>query len=454
MAEKIPPHNQDAERSVLGAAMLSKEAIFDIVEVVSAEDFYEGRHKSIYEAIIHLYKSGHAVDIVTVCDELKKQGILSKVGGRAYISSLCADLPSFTNAGQYAKIVSEKASLRKLISVSEEIKGKSFEEGTPAESILEYAERHIYEIAQDKQTKDFVHIEDVLASNMDNLDKIMANGGEVVGLPTGYKRLDQITSGLHPSDLIVLAARPAMGKTAFALNIALHAAVKEKATVLIFSLEMSKEQLGERLMSMESSVEMQKLRTGQLNTSDDWPKLHMALDSLSKSNLHIDDTPGITVLEMKNKCRRLKAEKGLDLVVIDYLQLMRMEGRSENRQQEVSAMSRYLKLLAREMECPVIVLSQLSRGPEQRQDKRPILSDLRESGSIEQDADMVILLYRDDYYYKDSKMPGTCEVNIAKHRNGATDKIFLAFIQRYTKFGELTSELEASYSALAQANIE
>lgn len=352
------------------------------------------------------------------------------------MASLSSVAPSTINAGEYAKIVSEKSSIRQLIKTSEDIREKGYEGSMDPANILDYAEKGIFEIAQKRQRSDYAPIKDVLMENVAMIDRAIQTQGQVVGLSTGFKRLDEITSGLQKSNLIILAARPAMGKTAFALNIAQNAATKSGATVLMFSLEMSKAELGQRLLSMESRVEMQKLKTGNLERND-WDRINMALDSLSKTNIHIDDTPGISVLEMKNKCRRLKAEKGLDLVVIDYLQLMNGDGKSDSRQQEISTLSRYLKLLAREMDCPVIVLSQLSRAPEQRQDHRPILSDLRESGSIEQDADMVMFLYRDDYYNKEnSEKPGVCEVNLAKHRSGPTDVIDLTWVARYTKFSD------------------
>ena len=302
--------------------------------------------------------------------------------------------------------------------------------------ILDFAEKGIFEIAQNRQTSDYAPIKEVLLENVAMIDRAIQTKGQVIGLSTGFRRLDELTSGLQKSDLVIIAARPAMGKTAFALNVAQNAALKSGASVLIFSLEMSKAQLGQRLLAMESRVEMQKLKTGNIERND-WDRINMALDSLSRANIHIDDTPGVSVMEMKNKCRRLKTEKGLDLVVVDYLQLMKAEGRADSRQQEISNLSRYLKLLAREMDCPVIVLSQLSRAPEQRQDHRPILSDLRESGSIEQDADIVMFLYRDDYYNKEnSEKPGVCEINLAKHRSGPTETFDLTWVARYTKFSD------------------
>ena len=437
MVEKIPPHNLEAEKSVLGASLLSKYALADAIDIIRPEDFYDAGHQEIFEVMVELFRDSKSVDLITVGDELKKRKSLDKIGGRGYLGSLSAQVPSTTNAGEYAKIVAEKSSLRKLIETAEEIREKGFLEEMEPSEILDYAEKEIFEIAQKRQKSDYTPIKDVLYENLQMIDKAIQTQGKVVGLSTGFKKLDEVTSGLHKSDLIIIAARPAMGKTAFALNIAQNAAIKSGASVLIFSLEMSKEQLGQRLLSMESRVEMQKLKTGNLNRND-WERINMALDSMSKTNLHIDDTPGISILEMKNKCRRLKAEKGLDLIVIDYLQLMNAEGRSDSRQQEISVLSRYLKLLAREIDCPVIVLSQLSRAPEQRQDHRPILSDLRESGSIEQDADIVMFLYRESYYDKENTdKQGVCEVNIAKHRSGPTEKIELTWVERYTKFSDM-----------------
>lgn len=436
MIERIPPHNTEAEKSVLGAAMLSKDALADVIDVVKPEDFYHASHKEIFSVMIELFRNNVSVDIVTVCEELKKKKALELVGGRAYVASLSSEAPSTINAVQYGKIVAEKASMRLLIKTAEEIKEKGYEETLEAAEILNYAEKGIYDIAQRRQSSDYAPIQDVLNSNLEMLDRAIATQGQVIGLTTGFKKLDELTSGLHKSDLIIVAARPAMGKTAFVLNIAQNAAKKAGASVLIFSLEMSKEQLGQRLLAMEARVEMQKLKTGNIERND-WEKIHFALDSLSKTKIHIDDTPGITILDMKNKCRRLKAEKGLDLVIIDYLQLMNSDGKAESRQNEISTLSRYLKLLAREMDCPVIVLSQLSRAPEQRQDHRPILSDLRESGSIEQDADMVMFLYRDEYYNKEnSDKVGICEVNLAKHRSGPTETFDLTWVSRYTKFSD------------------
>lgn len=437
--ERIPPHNDEAERSVLGSAMLDKDALFDVVEVLHPSDFYNEGHKEIFAAITDLYKKSAPVDVLTVSEELKKRNSLEMVGGRAYIAALSADVPSTSNAAEYAKIVSGKAMLRNLISTAGDIMQNSYEENMETNAILDMAEREIFEIAQKGQKSDFAHIKDVLLENINIIDKMSQLEGNLTGLTTGFRDLDQLTSGLHRSDLIILAARPAMGKTAFALSVAQGAAIKGSASVMIFSMEMSKEQLGQRLLSMESRIEMQSLKTGKLERRD-WDQINMALDSLSKASIHIDDTPGISIMEMKNKCRRLKAEKGLDLIVIDYLQLMSIEGKkTENRQQEISTLSRNLKLLARELDCPVIVLSQLSRAVEQRPNKRPMLSDLRESGSIEQDADIVIFLYRDEYYNPDTDKPGECEVIVAKHRSGPTGTVDVTWLGKYTRFADKSS---------------
>ncbi len=435
MVERIPPHNAEAERSVLGAAMLDKDVLSEILEEVKAEDFYSENHKEIFQAIWELYRENSPVDMLTVCEELKRRKALDMVGGRAYIANLTAEVPSTANAAEYAKIVAEKATLRQMIKTSEDITEKGYEAKMDAAEILDYAESGIFSIAQRRQKNDYAKIQDVLLENLRIIDEASKNKDKIVGIPTGFKELDEKTSGLQRSDLVIVAARPAMGKTAFALNIAQQSAVKAGSSVIIFSLEMGKEQLGQRLLAMQARVEMQKLKQGDLDRTD-WDRISMAANDLNGTKIVIDDTPGISLMEMRNKCRRLKAEQGLDLVVVDYLQLMKFDGKADSRQQEISAISRNMKLLAREMDCPVIVLSQLSRAPEQRPDKRPILSDLRESGSIEQDADIVIFLYRDDYYNPETETPGVCEINIAKHRSGPTGKIELTWVSRYTKFSD------------------
>lgn len=439
MAEKIPPHNLDAERSVLGSGLLSKEALSDVMEILKPDDFYDGANKEIYMAMIDMFRENKSVDIVTMCEELKRRNVLEMVGGRSYVGTLSGEVPVTTNALEYAKIVAEKSSIRKLIHTSELIREKSFDENEEAKEIINFAEKEILSVAQERQRGDYSKLQDVLVTDIELINEAARNQDKIIGVPTGFKPFDSMTSGLQKSELVIVAARPAMGKTAFALNIALNAAVKHDASVLIFSLEMGKEQLGNRLLSMESRVEMENIKKGTLD-SNDWDRIFLAVDNLAKANVYIDDTPDLSVFEIKNKCRRLKAEKGLDLVVVDYLQLMKSEGRAENRQQEISTLSRYLKLLAREMDCPVIVLSQLSRAPDQRPNHTPVLSDLRESGSIEQDADIVLFLYRDDYYAKEeSEKPGICDVIIAKNRSGPTGNIELAWVGKYTKFSDIAN---------------
>lgn len=437
MEERIPPHSIEAEKSVLGAALLSKDALFDVIEVVKAKDFYDENHKEIFEAILELNRKNAPVDALTVAEELKKRNSLNMVGGRAYVASLSSGTPTTSNAMEYGKIVAEKAALRRLISTADDIVVKGYEGSMDANQMLDYAESGIFEISQSRQKGQYTHLKDVLMTNIEIIDKASQMDGGLTGVTTGFRELDHKTSGLQKSDLIILAARPAMGKTAFALSLALNAAVKGKASIMMFSLEMSKEQLGQRLLSMESKVDMQSLKTGKL-TRRDWDDINIALDILSRTNIHIDDTAGISIMEMKSKCRRLKAEEGLDLVVIDYLQLMNPEGKADSRTQEISVISRNLKLLARELDCPILVLSQLSRAPETRTDHRPMLSDLRESGSIEQDADIVIFLYRDEYYNEDTEAPGECEVIVAKQRSGPTGTIKVAWLEKLTKFVDST----------------
>ena len=432
--ERIPPHNEEAERSVLGAAMLDKDALYDVLEELRPRDFYNQNHKEIFEAITDLSRRNIAVDVLTVSEELKKRNVLEMVGGRGYVATLSGDVPTTSNAREYAKIVGEKAALRNLISTAGEILEKSYEDKLEAEQVLDFAEKAIFDASQNRQAKDMTPLKEVLMENLNQIDEWSKNKGGIIGVTSGLVDLDARTSGFQPSDMIILAARPSMGKTAFALSVAQQAALKANAKILIFSLEMSKEQLGMRLLSMESRVDAQTLKSGDFGR-DEWDRITMALDTLGKGDITIDATPGIRIMEIKNKCRRLKAEKGLDMIIIDYLQLMEHEGRSESRQQEITSISRGLKQLAREMNCPILVLSQLSRAPEQRTEHRPILSDLRESGAIEQDADVVLFLYRDEVYNPDTtEKPGICEVNIAKNRNGPIGTVEVTWQANYTRF--------------------
>ncbi len=436
-AERIPPNSQAAEKSVLGAVLIDTEVFFKVSEFVKADDFYSASHKEIYAAMAQLNASGEPIDVITVTDCLKKRKSLEAAGGRAYVSALSQEVPTTANAVQYAKIVAEKAQLRRLISAAGDIVEKSYSEKLDSAQVIDHAESVIFDIAKDRQGNDFAKIQDVIDANITAIEEAQKRGGELPGLESGFRELDQKTSGFQKSDLIILAARPSMGKTAFALNIAQHAALKKGKRVVIFSLEMSREQLGMRLLAMEARVDSNKLRTGSL-TQEDWDSVNDAAQRIAQSDMLIDDTPGIGVMEMRNKCRRIDQEKKIDLIVVDYIQMMSAEESGDNRQQEVSQISRYLKQLAREMKCPVIVLSQLSRAVEQRQgDKRPILSDLRESGAIEQDADIVMFLYREDYYNKnkDNYEPNNlCEVIIAKQRMGETGKATVGWQPRFTKF--------------------
>ena len=434
MAEKIPPHNNDAERSVLGSAMLNKDALFDVIEIVSPDDFYNKANQEIFSTMRDMYNAGKACDIVTVTEELKKRGTLAACGGSAYISSLTSEIPSTVNASEYAKIIAEEAALRRLIQASEEIRESCFERKDSSDNIMDDAEKKIFSIAESGQKRDYTSVKDVMFADMDIISKRSMESGSLTGVTSGFRDLDNKLGGFQKSDLIIVAARPGMGKTAFALNIALNAAEKGGANVLIFSMEMSKEQLGQRLIAMKANVDMEDISKGNVQ-GEKWHEIIMASETIGQCSINIDDTPHPTVYEIRNKCRRMKANQGLDLIVVDYLGLM-IE-KSDNVVQEVSQLTRSFKLLAREMDCPVILLSQLSRTPDQRvNNHRPVLSDLRDSGSIEQDADIVLFLYRDDYYNKESEKPGVCEVNVAKHRNGPPGEVDLTWVARYTKFSD------------------
>ncbi|SHF03132.1 primary replicative DNA helicase [Thermoanaerobacter uzonensis DSM 18761] len=432
---KIPPQNIEAEQSVLGSMLLSRDAIIDVSEIIKADDFYKESHKKLFDVMIEMFEKDIPVDLVTVVDELRKRNMLEAVGGIDYIASLSSNVITTANVSYYAKLIKEKATLRRLIEASSEIMELSYQ-GDDVETVLDIAEQKIFDIAQGRNTTNFSPIKDVLMNTFYKIEELYKNKGQLTGIPSGFPDLDLKTAGFQPSDFILVAARPSMGKTSFALNIAQNAALLTGLPVAIFSLEMSKEQLVNRLICSTANIDSQKLRTGNLD-EDDWMKLAAAMTPLSKAPIYIDDTPGIGVMDIRAKCRRLKLEKGLGLVMIDYLQLMQGRGKAENRQQEISEISRSLKSLARELNVPVITLSQLSRAPESRSDHRPILSDLRESGAIEQDADIVMFLYRDDYYHKDSEKKNIAEVIIAKHRNGPTGTVELLWLAQYTKFASL-----------------
>lgn len=430
---RIPPNNTEAEESVIGAMLLDKEAVNTALEILKPEDFYKEVNQEIFKAIISLYNRNEPVDLVTLSEELRKRQTLESVGGISYLADLSISVVSAANTKYYCEIVKEKSILRRLIKSSDEIMSLAYQDNKEVNLILEKAEKDIFDITQGVHNKGFYPINEVLLRSFSQIEERAAKKGELTGLTTGFTDVDLKLSGLQKSDLILLAARPSMGKTALGINIATNAAIKGGANVAIFSLEMSKEQLAQRIISSTAHVDLQKIISGNLS-EDEWIQVVNSMAPLSKMNIFIDDTAGISLMEMKAKCRRMKIEKGIDLIVIDYLQLVETDSKSENRQQEISAISRGLKAIAKEMECPVLALSQLSRAPELRSDHRPILSDLRESGAIEQDADVVLFLYRDDYYNEDSEKKNIGEIIIAKHRNGPTGKVELAFKKEYTKF--------------------
>ncbi|MGM0901527.1 MAG: replicative DNA helicase [Bacillota bacterium] len=443
LADRMPPQNIEAEQAVLGAIFLEPSSLTVASEVLIPDDFYRAAHQKIFEVMLNLNDKGKAVDLVTVTEELAAAKLLEDTGGVSYLSELAASVPTAANIEYYAKIVEEKSLLRRLIRTATTIASDGYSREDEVESLLSEAEKSILEVAQRKNAGAFHNIKDVLVRTYDNIETIANRVGDVTGIPTGFAELDRMTAGFQRNDLIIVGARPSVGKTAFALNIAQNVATKAQENVAIFSLEMGAEQLVMRMLCAEGNINAQNLRTGSL-TDDDWGKLTMAMGSLSNSGIFIDDTPGVKIGELRSKCRRLKQEHGLGMILIDYLQLILGDGRSgENRQQEVSEISRSLKALARELEVPVIALSQLSRGVEQRQDKRPMMSDIRESGSIEQDADIVAFLYRDDYYDKESENKDIIEIIIAKQRNGPVGTVQLAFVKEYNKFVNLETRYDA-----------
>lgn len=436
IGDRIPPQNIEAEQAVLGAIFLQPSSLTLASELLIPEDFYRASHQKIYNAMLTLSDKGEPVDLVTVTSELADVNLLEEVGGVSYLSDLANSVPTAANIEYYGKIVEEKSILRRLIRTATTIAQDGYSREDEVEVLLNEAEKTIMEVAQRKNAGAFQNIKDVLVQTYDNIELLHDRKGDVTGIPTGFAELDKMTAGFQRNDLIIVAARPSVGKTAFALNIAQNVATKTDENVAIFSLEMGADQLVMRMLCAEGNIDAQRLRTGSL-TPEDWGKLTMAMGSLSNSGIYIDDTPGIRVSEIRAKCRRLKQETGLGMILIDYLQLIQGSGRSDNRQQEVSEISRTLKELARELKVPVIALSQLSRGVEQRQDKRPMMSDIRESGSIEQDADIVAFLYRDDYYDKESENKNIIEIIIAKQRNGPVGTVSLAFVKEYNKFVNL-----------------
>lgn len=439
MIDRVPPQNVEAEQAVLGAMLIEKEAISKVAEFLQGGDFYRDAHKVIFSAMLDLFNRNEPVDLVTVIEALRKNDKLEGVGGVAYVTSLANSVPTAANVMYHGKIVEEKSLLRGLINAATEIAGIGYEDHEDVAAIVDQAEKKILAVSERRTGGDFTPIKSIIFDAFGKIEQLYASKGGITGLPTGFKDLDKLTSGLQPSDLILIAARPSMGKTAFTLNIAAHVATREKKAVAFFSLEMSKEQLVQRLLCAEAAIDSQRLRIGELEDRD-WGKLINAADRLSSAPIFIDDTAGITVMEMRSKARRLKIEHDLQLIIIDYLQLMQggTSRSGENRQQEISEISRSLKALARELNVPVIALSQLSRSVESRQVKKPMLSDLRESGSLEQDADIVAFLYREDYYNPDTEQKNITDIIIAKHRNGPVDTVQLFFHKQFTKFCDLS----------------
>ncbi|MGX6962095.1 replicative DNA helicase [Vagococcus xieshaowenii] len=448
LQERIPPQNIEAEQAVLGSVFLEADAIVEAMEYITDQDFYRRSHQLIFQTMLALNERNEAIDVITVKDQLESLNLLEDIGGLNYLTELALIVPTAANVAHYAKIVEQKSLLRNLITTATDIVTKGFEQSDSVETILDDAEKRILEVSEKRNRSGFLSISDVLNTSFAEIERLSRVDESITGLPTGYHALDKMTAGLQPEELIILAARPAVGKTAFALNIAQNVGTKTDKGVAIFSLEMGAESLVNRMLCAEGTIEASHLRTGQL-TEEEWSNLIMAMGSLSKANIYIDDTPGIKITEIRAKCRKLAQEKGnLGLILIDYLQLIEGTGR-ENRQQEVSEISRQLKKLAKELKVPVIALSQLSRGVEQRQDKRPVLSDIRESGSIEQDADIVAFLYRDDYYQRDSdddaderEENNVIEVIIEKNRSGSRGTVELLFIKEFNKFSSITNRSE------------
>ena len=442
MIERIPPQNIEAEQAVLGAMLIKKEAVIEAMEILRPEDFYRDAHRVVFEAIMAVFQNDSAVDMITVTEQLKKSDLLDKAGGVAGVTALANAVPTAANVVYHAKIVREKAELRELINAGSEITGWAFEDSDDVDAVMDKAEKRILEVTARENSADFTSMKDIVISVFKQIEERSTNKGGLTGVASGFTDLDRLTSGFQPSDLILVAARPSMGKTAFTLNIASYVAVHLDKPVAFFSLEMSKEQLAQRMLCSEGGIDSQRLRNGDMK-DEDWEHVIAAADRLTYAPVFIDDTPGITVMELRSKARRIKAEHGLSMVIIDYLQLMSGKGskNGDNRQQEISEISRSLKALARELKVPVIALSQLSRSVESRQVKRPMLSDLRESGSLEQDADIVMFLYREDYYDKETEQQNVTEVIVAKHRNGPIDTVRLYFDKEFTRFANFAGNI-------------
>ena len=438
LIKRIPPHSSEAERAVIGSMMMDSDAIQIAAENLTAEDFYEGQYGVIFSSLVDMQRQGIGVDLVTIQSKLREMEVPPELTSTEFIGDLINSVPTSANIKYYVKIVREKSVLRRLIDVTEKVAADCYLDRQPVEELLENTEKQVFDVVQKRSSGAFEDIREVVLRTLDGIEQAAKKKGHVTGLETGFRDLDYKTTGLHGSELILVAARPAMGKTAFVLNMAEYIVLHSNSTVAVFNLEMNKEQLVSRMLAMNAKVDSQKIRTGSLE-DEEWGKLVESVRRLGNSNLVIDDTSGLTPAELRSKCRKLKMERGLDLVIIDYLQLMQVGGRrrADNRQQEISEISRALKIMAKELNIPVIALSQLSRAVEQRPDKKPMLSDLRESGAIEQDADIVMFLYRDEYYNPDTELKGQAEVIIAKQRSGPTGSVHLAWLGQYTKFGNL-----------------
>ena len=436
LIKRVLPHSVEAEQSVIGSMLMDRDAIMAASEIITGEDFYQHQYGVLFEAMVELYNEGKPVDLVTLQDRLREKEVPPEISSMEFVRELLNVVPTSANVRSYANIVQDKAMLRKLIKATEEIANTCYLANEKTEDIMEETEKKIFDLVQKRATGDFVPIKQVVLNALDRIEAASKNKGSVTGIPTGFIDLDYKTSGFQPSDLILIAARPSMGKTAFVLNIAQHMAFKCNQTVAVFSLEMSKEQLVNRLFSLESKVDSQSLRTGS-HSDEDWGKLIEGAGVIGRSNLIIDDTPGISIGELRSKCRKYKLEHNLGIIIIDYLQLMTGSKKTDSRQQEISDISRSLKEVARELNVPVVALSQLSRAVEQRPDHRPMLSDLRESGAIEQDADVVMFIYRDDYYNHDTDKKGIAEIIIAKQRNGPIGTVELVWLPDYTKFANM-----------------
>ncbi|MHB8779951.1 MAG: replicative DNA helicase [Candidatus Geothermincolia bacterium] len=437
--DRTPPYSLEAEQCVLGSIIISKEALADVTDVLRGDDFYKDAHRKLYEVLSELFSEGEPVDPVTLAERLRQRGILESIGDRPYLHSLVGSVPTPANALYYSEIVQRLAGLRRLIDAASRIAALGYGMPESLDEALDEAESMIFAVAQKRSSELFVPIKDLLGETFLEIERLYEQGAGITGLPTGFHDLDNLTAGLQPSDLIIIAARPSVGKTSLALNIAEHIAMEEKKAVAIFSLEMSRKEVVQRMLCSQARVDGQSLRTGRLKDAD-WPKLSQAVGRLAEAPIYIDDNAAIGIMEMRSKIRRLAARVPLSMVIIDYIQLMNFEKRSENRQQEISAISRSLKVIGREFGIPVIALSQLSRESEKRQNHRPILSDLRESGAIEQDADLIIFIYRDELYNPESEDKGKAELIVAKHRNGRTDTIPLSFLSNYAKFASMARD--------------